>query len=196
MSTAPRFIARELVGQRALHLEHDIGGAERLGGVGRDRGARGCVGIIGEGGRFAGAPLHDRLEPQGHEVLDRIGRRRDPALVRTAFLRDADLHCGEYPSGVVGRRERVCGAQGRANRPVFVKVKATRFALTMRRFAVTTRRFAVTVRRRSSHSLTPCEHSPDTPTASPRAHGIKPIATRSHPVWSGRAAPGPPGLAR
>jgi hypothetical protein len=53
-------------------------------------GARREVVAVGEVRRVTGAGLDEHLEAELAHLLDRVGRRRDPALVRINLLRDPD----------------------------------------------------------------------------------------------------------
>jgi len=88
MIVAAAFVAD----QRSLHLEHDIGVAQRRRLVRRDRGSRLGKRGIAEPGAFAGAALHDDFETHAHHALDGIRRRRHPALERPPFLNNGDFH--------------------------------------------------------------------------------------------------------
>ncbi len=78
--------------ERPLDLEHDVGIAERLCGVRGEPGAGLDVGLVAEGGPFAGAALDRDLEAEGDELLHRVRRRGDAPLVLVPLLGDGDLH--------------------------------------------------------------------------------------------------------
>ena len=102
-------------GQRALHLEHDVGVAEHRRRIRRDRRAGRGKGRIGDAGCFAGAAFGDDLEPHRQHPLDGVGRGRDAALMRPSFLDDGNLHRAAVPE-CAGRRGRTM-----QRRPRFVK---------------------------------------------------------------------------
>ena len=78
--------------QRALDLQHDVGIADRGGGIGGDRRPGSLIGGVEETGALTGAGLDRDVETHADELLDRIRRRRDAPLERASFLDDRDLH--------------------------------------------------------------------------------------------------------
>ena len=177
-SAAPRFIWRELFGERALHLEHDVAGADTLGGAGGDAGARGAVGVVGERGGRAGAAFD-------HQLVSLARRGASPCRARPRH----GAHARGAPSGrrFSYRRESLtAGAathQSRsdggeiAKRGPFVKDKGCDFLA----------RRAESAPPALSSDVYPMLSLP--PRSIPEPQGIIPILTRSHPVKFGRAAP-------
>ncbi len=87
------FVDRALaLAQRPLHLEDDVAGAERRGGIAGDLRARRLIGRIRERAARSGAALDHHIEPHADQALGGVRRGGHAPFLRTAFLRDADLH--------------------------------------------------------------------------------------------------------
>ena len=93
----PQFVDMRLAAaQGPLHLEDDIGLAERRGGR-RNRSAGLGIGGIGKKRAAAGAAFGDDVEPHRDHAPDGVGRRRNPAFKRPPFLDDGNLHRAAVP---------------------------------------------------------------------------------------------------
>ena len=88
------YLVQRAVDHRTLHLEHDIGIPQRRRLVLGDHGARIPEFRVGHRGVLTGARFDDDLETETDELLDHVGRRRDPGFSRHPLLGYGDFHVG------------------------------------------------------------------------------------------------------
>jgi len=84
---------------RGGDLDHNVG-AERLGGVIDERGARLLVGGVGNQRAQARSALHNDIDPlRVNQLPDHVGHERDPVLTGGCLLGDPDSHAARQAIG-------------------------------------------------------------------------------------------------
>src|SRR6266516_122682 len=81
-----------LVARRALHLQHELGAAEELGGPGDDDRSSRLVLRVGEAGRGARAALDGDVVPRPLQATGRVRNEGDAPLLRRRLAWDPDPH--------------------------------------------------------------------------------------------------------
>ena len=90
-------IARELRGERRLHLQHDVGLQDGIAIA--DGGARRGVGLVGKERRGSRPALDHHLEPALLQATRDVWRECDTPFVRGCLLRHPDAHAVYDPEG-------------------------------------------------------------------------------------------------
>ncbi len=77
---------------RPLHLQYDVGIAQRLGFLRGHHGAGGAIGLVGDRRVQPGARLDHDVEAKGDQLFDGFGSRRDTPLMGAPLLGNGQLH--------------------------------------------------------------------------------------------------------
>ncbi len=75
-----------VLGRGRVHHGQDVGGGEKRGAVGGQRGPGLRVGFVGDARRHARAGFHRNLKAIGDQLLDGIGKQRNTGLSNGCFL--------------------------------------------------------------------------------------------------------------